>query len=286
MKGKVCLITGANSGIGRAAAFELARMGASLVLVCRDGAKGEAVVKAIQGQTGNRSVELMIADLSSLRQVRRLAEGFRSKFPKLDVLINNAGVLHGRRVLTEDGYETTFATNHLAPFLLTHLLMDRLKTAAPSRVVAVASIAEKSGRIDMDNLQGERRYRGFENYCHSKLANVLFTLELARRLQGTGVTANCLHPGVVATHLGQTQFGPLALFIKAIKPFFISPERGGRTTVYLASAEELTGVSGKYFEDNEAKDPSPQSRRDDLARELWQASARLTGLPDIPSFTA
>ena len=286
MKGKVCLITGANSGIGFAASMELASMGASLVLVCRDKAKGEAALKAIQERTGNRSVELMVADLSSMDQVRAVAGAFRSTYHKLDVLINNAGVLHGRRVLTQDSYEATFATNHLAPFLLTHLLMDRLKTAAPSRVVGVASIAEKSGRIDMDNLQGERRYRGFENYCHSKLANVLFTLELARRLKGTGVTANCLHPGVVATHLGQTQFGPLALFIKAIKPFFISPEKGAQTTVYLASAPELTEVSGKYFENMAVKEPSPLSQREELARELWQASAHLTGLPDIPTFTA
>src|SRR5918993_383875 len=201
MREKICLITGATSGIGRATAMGLANMGAGVVMVGRDRGRGEAAMADIKEKSANTSVDLMLADVSSQEEIRRLADEFKEAYPRLDVLINNAGVFRSERITTADRLETTFAVNHLAYFLLTNLLLDRLKAGAPSRIVNVASADHSNAAIDFDDLQGEKGYRGAKAYSQSKLANVLFTYELARRLQGTGVTANCLHPGVIATKL-------------------------------------------------------------------------------------
>src|SRR5215213_2753516 len=230
---KICLITGATSGIGKATAMGLANMGASVVMVGRDRGKGEAVMAEIKEGSANASVDLMLADLSSQEQVRRLADEFKEAYPRLDVLINNAGVIRSKRITTADGIETTFAVNHLAYFLLTNLLLNVLKASAPSRTVNVAS--------------GEQGYKGAKAYSQSKLATVLFTYELARRLEGTGVTANCLHPGVVGTNLGSGVSGVFGFMVRALTPLMKSPEKGAETSVYLASSPEVEGLSGRYF---------------------------------------
>ena len=277
MHGKVCIVTGANSGIGRVTAIDLAGRGATVVLVCRNHASGSAVVEEI-GQRGGDAA-LLIADLASQRQVREVAAAFLKRFDRLDVLINNAGVAGwGTRLVTEDGLEATFAVNHLAPFLMTNLLLDTLKASAPSRVVTVSSAAHKSFTLDLEDLQGERRYSGFGAYGRSKLANILFTLELSRRLEGTGVTANCLHPGVVATGI----FRNIPRWMRFIltSPLVLSPERGADTMIYLATAPEVTDVSGQYFVKRKPVRSSRTSRDTETARRLWWASEVLTAASD------
>ncbi len=224
MTGKTVLITGATSGIGKATAMGLANMGASVVMVGRDRGRGEAAVAEIKERSGNASVDLMLADVSSQREIRRLADGFGEAYPRLDVLVNNAGVFRSERITTADGIEATFAVNHLAYFLLTNLLLERLKASAPSRIVNVASADHSNATIDFDDLQGEKGYRGAKAYSRSKLANVLFTYELARRLRGTGVTVNCLHPGVVGTNLGSGVSGAFGFVVSALRPLMKSPE--------------------------------------------------------------
>ena len=274
MRERICLITGASAGIGEATARELARRGATAVLVCRSRERGEAARAEIRRTTGNDSVYLLLADLSAQRRIRRLADEFRERYGRLHVLVNNAGLYTRRRSITEDGMETQFAVNHLAPFLLTRLLLDVLKSSAPSRVVTVSSEAHRRGRIDFDDLQGERDYRGLRAYSQSKLANILFTRELDRRLKGSGVTANALHPGVVATKL---LFGGWA-FMRLLKPLLKRPEEGARTSLHLATAPELEGVSGKYFKREVEIEPAPQARDPQTARRLWEVSAQLTRL--------
>ena len=240
MKGKTCLVTGANAGIGKAAAMELARRGARVVLLCRSETRGRAALSEIERRSGNASLDLLVADLSSQRRIRTMAEEYLRRFERLDVLVNNAAVLAWReRRVNEDGLEMTFAVNHLAPFLLTGLLLDRLKECAPSRIVTVASGAHRRAELDFDDLQNERDYSPFDAYSRSKLANVYFTYELARRLEGTGVTANCLHPGVVSTALFREMrpWQRVALWLG--RPFLLKPERGADTAVYLASASEV-----------------------------------------------
>ncbi len=275
--GRVCLVTGATSGVGKATALALAQKGATLVLVGRDPVKGEATVAEIRAATGNKDIELLLADLSSQASIRQLAEAFQSERARLDVLVNCAGAFFRDRAVTIDGLEMTFALNHLAYFLLTTLLLDVLVASAPARVVNVTSGAQSMGRIEFEDLQGERRYRGQAAYNQSKLANVLFTYELTRRLEGTRVTANCVHPGVVRTNFGR-QNQPLAwrLMIPVMAPFFRSPERGAQTVVYLASASEVEGVSGKYFHDLKPKRSSKHSYDRDLGARLWQVSEELT----------
>jgi len=228
MQGKICMVTGANSGIGKATALELAQMGATVVMVCRDRARGEEARSEITTKSRNNAVDLLQADLSSQQSIRQLVENFQHHYTHLHVLINNAGAAFpGRRRETVDGLEMTFAVNYLAPFLLTNLLLDVLKASAPARIVNVSSNSHKSGYIQMDDLQEEKRYRSMRVYGQSKLAVVLFTYELARRLQGTGVTANCLHPGFVATHFGQRDAGPaFRLLVKLIGSFGTSPQEG------------------------------------------------------------
>jgi len=273
MSGRVCLVTGAGSGIGKPTAIELAKAGATVVIVCRSRERGEAARRDISRKSRNDAVELMVADLSSQREIRRLAAEFEDKHDRLDVLVNNAAVMLKHRSVTTDGIETTFAVNHLAYFLLTNLLLPSLERSGPARVVNVASTAHHSGRIDFDDLQNERGYSMMGSYSGSKLANILFTYELARRLEGTGVTANCLHPGVVATSL----FRELPKLILApAKLFFISPEKGAETSVYLAMSPEVEGITGKYFIKRREARSSPASYDDEVARRLWQVSASLT----------
>jgi retinol dehydrogenase 12 len=265
------VITGASSGIGRAAAIELARKGVSVVPVGRD-ARRTAAVAAKVGS------EALVADLSSLAEVRRLAATLLDRHERIDVLVNNAGLVSGRRTLTADGLELTMAVNHFAPFLLTNLLLDRLEGSAPARVVTTASDAHRSGLIDLADLNGERRWSAWSAYSSSKLANVLFTRALARRLEGTGVVANCLHPGVIRTGLARGAPLPIRVGWRAVSVFFGSPARGARTLVHLASAPEAAEVSGGYFVDSRPARPSAQAQDDELADGLWEASARLTGV--------
>jgi len=278
---RTCLVTGATSGIGQATAIGLARKGARLILVARDPHRGEAAVAAVKAASGNPSVELVRADLASLDSVRTLAAGIRERAPSLHVLVNNAGVVNLTRETTPDGFETTFAVNHLAHFLLTRLLLDRLVSSAPARIVNVASEAHRFGSIDLADLQTEKkRYSWMRVYGASKLANVLFTYELARRLEQTGVTANCLHPGAVATRLGMNNGRIGRIVIPLLRPFFLSPEQGAETSIFLAASEQVEGVTGEYFVKCAPKASSRASRDARLARELWEASTRLVGLAE------
>jgi retinol dehydrogenase 12 len=278
MVGKTCLITGATNGIGRVTAVELARMGVELFLVYRNKARADETVAEIRNRTGNQDVHLLCADLGSQKQIRAAAAGFLATGKPLHLLINNAGLGNTKRLMTEDGIEMVFAVNHLAYFLLTMLLLDRIKQSAPARIVNVASEAHRFGTINFDDLDGERRYRTFGAYSQSKLANILFSYELARRLAGSGVTVNSLHPGGIASGLW-TNNGPLAQFImKAGRPFLKTPQQGARTTIYLASSHEVEGVTGKYYSNCREKTSSRKSYDVDISRRLWDLSAQMTGV--------
>jgi NAD(P)-dependent dehydrogenase (short-subunit alcohol dehydrogenase family) len=279
---KICLITGATSGIGKATAMGLANMGASVVMVGRDRGRGEAALAEIKEKCTNASVDLMLADLSSQQEIRRLADEFKEAYPRLDVLINNAGLFRSKRITTADGLEMTFAVNHLAYFLLTKLLLDVLEASAPSRIVNVSSGEQRNGTIDFDDLQGEKGYEGPKAYSQSKLADVLFTYELARRLEGTGVTANCLHPGgriPVRTNFGSGVSGVFGFTVRALRPLMISPEKGAETSIYLASSQEVEGLSGRYFVKKAESRSSDVSYDERIAKRLWEVSADLTNLP-------
>ena len=278
MNGKGALITGGTSGIGRAAATALAAIGAEVVVTGRDSERGEAAVEEIRRDSGNERVSLMLADLSVQVEVRKLAEEFRERHDRLDVLVNNAGLVLSERNETPDGIEAQFAINHLAPFLLTNLLSDLLKKSAPSRVVTVSSEAQRWGKLDFDDLQSKKRYRGFPVYGMTKLANVMFTFELAERLKGTGVTANCMHPGAVNTSFGANNKGLGTLLFRAFKPFMRSPEQGADTVIYLASSPDVEGMTGKYLSDRKTIVASGQVYDEDLRKRLWEASGELTGL--------
>jgi len=278
MNGKVCLVTGGNSGIGKETALGLARLGATVVIVSRDRGKGEAAVSDIRRKSGSQNVNLIVADLSSMDVVRQLAQEFRSKYDKLHVLVNNAGIFLPRRVTTADGLEATFATNHLGHFVLTNLLLDLLKASAPSRILNITSDAHKGAEIDFEDLMGEKKFSGFKAYGQSKLANVLFTYELARRLEGTGVTVNCLHPGVVRTGFGKDAGGLFSIGVRVVSPFMMSPEKAARAAVYLASSPELEGITGKHFSKGKEEKSSRESYDQATADRLWQVSAELTKL--------
>jgi retinol dehydrogenase 14 len=275
LRGKVCLITGASSGIGKETAIGLAKLGADLVLVCRAGTRGEAAAAEVRKR--GVTVELLLADLASQAAVRAVAEGVRARHDRLHVLVLNAGEIVPTRQLTEDAIERQLAVNHLAPFLLTQLLRDLLIAGAPARVVVVASQIEARGAIDFDDLMfARRRYEPLRAYFQSKLANVLFTYELARRLDGTGVTANCLHPGVIATNLLADYEGrPRALgFLSQLT--HPGPAKGAKTSIYLASAPELERVTGRYFREQREARSSPASQDPELQRRLWAVSEELT----------
>lgn len=278
LQGRTVIITGATSGIGRATAVALAGMGAELVLLCRDQAKGEATIAEIAAKTGNSKVELLPADLASLASVRAAATTFLQSGRPLHVLLNNAGVVNLGRQLTVDGFEEVFAVNHLAYFLLTHLLLDRIKASAPARIVNVASEAHKFGGINFDDLGAEQGFKTMKIYGQSKLANIMFTYALARRLDGSGVTVNAVHPGAVSTGLGKNN-GPWAKFlISLLRPFFRSPEQGAATSILVASAPQLAGVSGKYFLNCRERRTSKASYDEAAQERLWRVSAAMTGV--------
>ena len=283
MQGKVCIVTGANSGIGKATALGLAQMGATVVMVCRNQVKGEEAQNEIKEKSGNDAIDLMLADLSSQESIRQLAENFQQHYQQLHVLINNAGVVNLTRRETSDGYEMMFAVNYLAPFLLTNLLLEKLKASAPARIVNVSSESHQAGYIMIDDLQSEKHYKFLRSYGQSKLALVLFTYELARRLQGTGVTANCLHPGFVATNIAQNGVGSVGRSITKLifSSLGISPEEGAKTSIYLASSPEIEGVTGKYFVKSIPVRSAPISYDETLQRQLWEASAKLVNLHDV-----
>lgn len=279
LAGKTVLITGATSGIGLEASVKFAGMGAALVLVARDRARGEAAVATLKRRSGTPSIALMVCDFASLAQVRALAADVVATCPKLHVLVNNAGAVGPRREVTENGIERTFAVNHLGPFLLTNLLLDLLRWSAPARVVVVASAAHRGGDMPFDNLQFEHGGYGIMRaYARSKLANVLFTMALARRLAGTGVTANCLHPGAVATNIWSHAPRYAQPLLAVAKLFMISAEKGADTIVYLAASPEVDGQTGGYYERNRRVSPSPLAQHDAIAKELWTRSAGLVGL--------
>lgn len=283
MKGKTVVITGGNSGIGFETAVALASMGARVLVTARNADKGRGAVSAITQRLGDEArVQLVVFDLADLASVRQGAAEILEQAPQLDVLVNNAGLVLTERAETVDGYEATLATNHLGPFLLTNLLLDRMRGSAPSRIVNVASAAHNTARhgIPFDDLQSEKRYRGMRVYGQSKLANILFTLELARLLQGSGVTANSLHPGPVRTGYGGDgdTSGFLAFGIKIASPFFLSPAQGARTSVYLASSPDVEGISGQYFVKCKPKQPRRWAQDPEAARRLWRVSEELVGL--------
>jgi NAD(P)-dependent dehydrogenase (short-subunit alcohol dehydrogenase family) len=280
MQGKICLVTGATAGIGRATALGLARQGALVVITGRDAARTQETLEEIRKETGNRQVESLLADFSSQAEVRRLAAEFRARHGRLDVLLNNAGAVFMERGVTVDGFERTWAVNHLASFLLTLELLDLLKASAPARIVNVSSGLHARQTLDLDKIQEEKIY-GVKGYGQSKLANVLFTYALARRLTGTGVTANCLHPGVVSTSLMKPKGNLAAKVVMALmQPFLTSPEKGAATSLYLASSPEVEGVSGKYFIKCKVKPSSPVSYDEALQERLWELSLKQTGRKD------
>ena len=279
MTGKTVLITGATSGIGLEASVALARTGATLVMVARNSGKGERALADVRLRSSSNRVSLLLCDFSSLASVRSLAASFRASHSRLDVLVNNAGTVSPERRTTVDGVELTFGVNHLASFLLTNLLLDLLETSAPARIVSVASEAHRSGSMDFGDLQFEHGgYSLLKAYNRSKLANVLFTNELARRLAVTGVTANSLHPGVVATNIWNNTPWFLQPLILPLRLFMISAERGGETIVHLAASPEVEGKSGGYYVKNRRVDPAPLALDQTAARRLWNESARLVGL--------
>lgn len=278
MEGKICLITGGTDGIGKSTAQGLANMGATVVIVGRNAPKTAQVVEAIRAASGNKNVDSLLADVSSQQEVRRLADEFKSKYPHLHVLLNNAGAAFLQRQLSVDGIEMTFALNHLASFLLTNVLLDPLKASAPARIINVSSGAHTSGKIEFDNLQGERAY-GFAAYPNAKLATLLFTMELARRLEGTGVTVNALHPGFTATGFGKNNGKVMAALVSIVAPLVArAPAKGAQTSIYLASSPGVEGITGKYFYDSHVTRAAPQATDMAVARKLWEVSAELVHL--------
>lgn len=272
------MVTGANSGIGRATAEKLAGLGATVVMVCRNKKRGEAALVQIRKKSGSSAIELFLADFASLSSVRELARSYLETHGSLHVLLNNAGVAELTRSVTVDGFETTFQVDYLSQFLLTNLFLDLLKKSAPSRIVGVSSASHYGGRLDLDDLQTEKGYGVMKAYSRAKLAQILFTHELADRLQGTGVTANCLHPGAVSTNIWGRPLGPLSFLAKVTRVFLASPEQGAETPVYLASSDAVEGVSGKYFERKRERRSSVDSYDRVLARRLWDDSAAMVGL--------
>lgn len=277
MTGKTVLITGGTGGIGRAAAIGLASMGARVGITGRDRVRAERAAAAIAIASGNRAVDVFVADMSSQAEVRRLAAEVLVAYPRLDVLLNNVGGFWAHRHVTADRLEHTFALNHLAPFLLTSLLAELLIASAPARVVTVSSGAQSMGKIDFDDLMGERKYSGSTAYNQSKLANVMFTYELARRLAGTGVTATALHPGLTSTAFS-AEDPALGFLVAILRPFMKSPARGAETPIYLASSPEAEGLTGKYFANRKAKKSHASSYDAAATARLWQVSADLVGL--------
>jgi NAD(P)-dependent dehydrogenase (short-subunit alcohol dehydrogenase family) len=277
MQNKICIVTGSNSGIGKETAVELAKKRATVVMVVRNKERGDKAQKEIVKRSGNNSVDLMICDLSSMKSIRQFAEEFKRKYKRLDVLVNNAGAVFNKREVTPEGFERTFAVNYLGPFLLTRELLDMLKSSAPSRIINVSSGLAKDGKVDLDDLQSEN-ITGKKSYSHArspfyantKLMLILYTYELARRLQGSGVTANVLLPGFTATNLGRNS-GNLrsSIMFKMVRPMQQSAKKGAETSIYLSSSDEVKGITGKCFEKMKEKSTCPVSYDEDLQRRLW-----------------
>lgn len=277
LHGKTALITGASSGIGKVTARELARLGAEVIMVCRNQKKAEAAQREIIEKTGNAAVSLILADLALMEDVRQAANQINAQWPKLDILINNAGMMPGRRRLTTEGLEVSWATNYLSAFLLTNLLTDKLLAAENARVINVSSEAHRLGHLNFQDLHSPKRYSAVTAYADSKLANILFTYELARRLELTNITVNCLHPGVVATNFAREDAGSYKYLFLLGRPFMTSPEKGARTTVYLAAAPQGEKVTGAYFKNLKTVRSSNQTYSPTLARRLWVLSEEQTG---------
>ncbi|EDV29195.1 Retinol dehydrogenase 13 [Trichoplax sp. H2] len=280
---KTVVITGGNTGIGKETAIDLAQRGARIILACRSESKGTTAVKEIIESSGSSNIVFRKLDLASLQSVRDFANQFNKNEDRLDILINNAGVMWCPYMETADGLEMQFGTNHIGHFLLTNLLLDKLKACAPSRIVVVSSIGHRGGKMNFDDLNGKKNYNSYTAYFQSKLANILFTRELAKRLQGTGVTANSLHPGAVNTDLGRhlsvNQNGFLHALIAPLYWLFVkTSKQGAQTSIYCAVDESLNGVSGKYFADCREKDCAAQGRDDGAAKKLWEISEEMTGL--------
>lgn len=277
MTGKTVLITGANSGIGLATAEGLASAGARVIMVARSQEKGEAARRQVVQTSGNRDVHLLLADLSSQADIHRLAEDVLEGFDRLDVLINNAAIVPDKRMVTVDGFEWQFAVNHLSYFLLTHLLLDRIIASQPSRIINLTSNLHARGHVDFDDLQASRSYgqMGFGQYANTKLMNMLFTYELARRLSGTQVTVNCVHPGMIGTNLSRTMPKLMHRIYLAMLP---KPADGAKTSIYAATAPELANVTGKYLVDSRVTESSPASHDVDVQKRLWDVSKQMTGI--------
>ena len=287
MKNKICIVTGSNSGIGKETALSLAKMGATVVMVVRDQDRGAKARTEIIRQTGNNFVDLMICDLSSMDSIRRFAKEFKKKYDRLEVLINNAGALFNRREVTQEGFERTFAVNYLGPFLLTHELLDLLKSSAPSRIINVSSGLAKNGLVDLDDLQSEKNYVGTKAYssvrapvyANTKLMLIMFTYELSRRLKGTGVTANVLMPGFVATNLGKNS-GSLSssIMFKMVRPMQVNAKKGAETSVYLASSDDVKNVTGKCFAKKKEAMTCPASYDEERQKLLWNRTETILSL--------
>jgi len=278
MKGKVCLITGGTDGIGKETAYGLARQGARLLIHGRDAEKGARAVEELKARSGNAAIDFLQADFASLDEVRRLAARVAERAPRIDVLINNAGGMFTKRQLSKDGYERTFAVNHLAPFLLTHLLLSTLRSSAPARIVTTASDAHRGAKLDFDDLQSTRKYSPLAVYGRSKLANVLFTRALAKRLAGSAVTATCAHPGFVRSNFGRDMPSFSRAMFGLVTRFARSPEKGAETLVYLASSPEVEGASGGYYFDCKLTQPAAVALDDAAAERLWRVSEELVGI--------
>ncbi|TFG13222.1 SDR family oxidoreductase [Candidatus Thorarchaeota archaeon] len=278
MKGKTVVVTGSNSGIGKETAKELARRGARVVMVVRSAERSTDAMQEIIEQSGNQDIHMLIADLSVMGEVRSVAHEFISKFDRLDILVNNAGAVFGERKLTSEGYERTTALNYLAPFLLTHELLDLLIQSSPARIVNVSSGAQSLGRIDIENINYEKDYGTMKAYGTSKLMLTMHTNWLARKLQGTGVTANAAHPGFVNTNFGEKNTGlGMRILLKISRPFQKSPEEGAETPIYVAASSEVKGLSGEFFADRERKDLPDEVKNEELQERLWRTTEELLG---------
>lgn len=283
MQGKTVLISGATNGIGKVSAVELAKLGAQVVIIGRNKTKTDDTLREIQRASGNADIHALVADLSSMAEVRRVAGEFKQHYTRLDVLLNNAGGVFSARQETVDGYEMTFALNHLSYFLLTNLLLDVLKASAPSRIICVSSDAHTMSPLNLDDVQSKQGYGmgGFRAYSQSKLMNVMFTYELARRLAGTGVTVNALHPGFVNTGFGRNNGGLMGFAMNFVTLFALKPDDGAKTSVYLASSPEVATVTGKYFDKSKARSSSAASYDEAAQKKLWAISEQLTGISAV-----